>query len=241
MSEDDKRERKGWWGPAIGGGIIGAALSAGALLLAGPSLLGERLVRQAMLDHPDILVDASDALRDRQYAPTLAAQRRSIETPFHSSWKGAAEPKVTLTYFYDYACGYCRKSNPDIERLIAEDKDLRVVYRELPILGPESVAAARVALAASKAGKFNAFHDAMSAAGGRPSPQVIAAAAAAAGVPAQPQNAPDQEAELKQNFAVAGQLGATGTPLFIVGDRVMNSAVGYDALKDAVADARKRG
>lgn len=228
------------WGAAIGGGIVGAGLTAGLLVLAGPSLIGERMVREAMRSHPDILVDASDALRDRQYAPTLAAQRTAIETPFHSSWKGAAKPEVILTYYYDYACGYCRKSNPDIERLLAEDKGLRVVYRELPILGPESLAASRVALAASKAGKFNAFHDALSAAG-QPSPQTIALAAAAAGVPGQPQDAADQEAELKRNFQVAGQLGATGTPLFIVGDRVMNSAVGYDVLKDAIADARARG
>lgn len=228
------------WSTAIGGGIVGSALTAALLVLAGPSLLGERMVRQAMRSHPDILVDASDALRDRQYAPTLAGQRTAIETPFHSSWKGAAKPEVTLAYFYDYACAYCRKSNPDIERLLAEDKGLRVVYRELPILGPESLAASRVAMAASKAGKFNAFHDALSAAG-RPSPEAIAMAAAAAGVPGQPQAAADQEAELKRNFQVAGQLGATGTPLFIVGDRVMNSAVGYDVLKDAIEDARARG
>ena len=107
------------WGAAIGGGIVGAGLTAGLLVLAGPSLIGERMVREAILSHPDILVDASDALRDRQYAPTLAAQRTAIETPFHSSWKGAAKPEVILTYYYDYACGYCRKSNPDIERLLA--------------------------------------------------------------------------------------------------------------------------
>ncbi len=228
------------WTAAIGGGVIGAALTAATLVLAGPSLIGERVVRQAMLAHPDILVDASDALRDRQYAPTLDAQRAAIETPFHSGWKGAAKPDVTLAYYYDYACGYCRKSNPDIARLIAEDKGLRVVYRELPILGPESLAASRVALAASKAGKFLAFHDALSGAG-RPTPQAIAAAAAVAGVPAEPQDSADQEAELKRNFDVAGKLGATGTPLFVVGDRMMNSAVGYEVLKDAIKDARARG
>ena len=228
------------WGVAIGGGVIGAALTAMALVLAGPSLIGERMVRQAMLAHPDILVEASDALRDRQYAPTVDAQRASIETPFHSGWKGAAKPDVTLTYYYDYACGYCRKSNPDIARLLAEDKGLRVVYRELPILGPESLAASRVALAASKAGKFLAFHDALSAAG-RPTAQAVAAAAAVAGVAGQPQDATDQEAELKRNFDVAGKLGATGTPLFIVGDRVINSAVGYEVLRDAIKDARSTG
>ena len=234
MSESDKSP----WGAAIGGGIVGAVLTAGALTLAGPSLFGERLVREALLSNPEMIIEASDALRDKQYAQTLAPIRASLETPFHSSWKGAAKPDVTLTYFFDYSCGYCRQSNPDIERLIAEDKGLRVVYRELPILGPDSVAAARVSLAASKAGKFTAYHDALYAAG-RPGPDTIAIAARAAGVPAQPGNDPAQEAELQANMGLASQLGATGTPLFIVGDRVINSAVGYDGLKEAIEAARK--
>jgi protein-disulfide isomerase len=217
---------------------VGAVLTAGALTLAGPSLFGERLVREALLSNPEMIIEAGDALRDKQYAQTLAPIRASLETPFHSSWKGAAKPDVTLTYFFDYSCGYCRQSNPDIERLIAEDKGLRVVYRELPILGPDSVAAARVSLAASKAGKFNQYHDALYAAG-RPGPDTIAIAARAAGVPAQPANDPAQEAELQANMGLASQLGATGTPLFVVGDRVINSAVGYDGLKEAIKAARK--
>jgi protein-disulfide isomerase len=234
-------ENKGTpWGAGLVGGVVGAVLTAAVLVAAGPRLVGEKLVREAIVANPDILVEASDALRDRQYAPTLAAQRSAIETPYHSSWKGAAKPEVTLAYFYDYACGYCRKSNPDIERLLAEDKGLRVVYRELPILGPGSVAAARVALSASKAGRFVAFHDTLSAAG-NPTPDSITRAAAAAGVAAQPQDLAEQETELKRNFQVAGQLGATGTPLFVIGDRVMNSAVGYQVLKDAIRAARAKG
>ncbi|HVF37973.1 MAG TPA: DsbA family protein, partial [Sphingomicrobium sp.] len=134
--------------------------------------------------------------------------------------------------------GYCRQSNPDLNRLLAEDKGLRVVYRELPILGPDSVAAARVSMAASKAGKFAAYHEALYAAG-RPGPDTIAMAARAAGVPGQPGDDPAQEAELKANMTLAGQLGATGTPLFVIGNRVINSAAGYEALKEAVAAARK--
>jgi len=235
---EDKPSR---WGAAIGGGIVGgifgAGLTAAMLTLAGPALFGERIVRDAIVGHPDILVEASDALRDRQYAPTLAAQRSAIETPYHSSWKGAAKPAITLAYYYDYACGYCRKSNPDIDRLLAENMDLRVVFHELPVLGPSSLAASRVALAASKAGRFAVFHDRLNAAG-NPTPATLAQAAAAAGVAPEPQDDAEQEAALKRNFEVAGQLGATGTPLFVVGDRVMNSAVGYDVLKDAIADAR---
>ncbi|MBA3666781.1 MAG: DsbA family protein [Sphingomonas sp.] len=226
------------WTAAIAGGIIGAVLTAGAMLLAGPSLFGERMVRQALIAHPEMVLDASEALRDRQFATTLAPIRASLESPFYSSWKGAAKPEVTLTYFFDYACGYCRQSNPDIEKLIAENKGLRVIYRELPILGPDSVAAARVSLAASKAGKFAQYHDALYAAG-RPGPDTIALAARAAGVAPQPVDDPAQEAELRTNMGLASQLGATGTPLFVIGDRVINSAAGYDALKAAVEAARK--
>jgi protein-disulfide isomerase len=228
------------WLAAIAGGVVGAALTAGGIALAGPSMFGERIVREALVSHPEIILDASQALHDKQASQTLEPIRASIERPFYSSWKGAEKPEVTLTYFYDYACGYCRQSNPDIERLLKEEKGLRVVYREFPILGPESVAAARVSLSASKAGKFAAYHDALYAAG-RPTQETITLAAKAAGVPAAPMDDAAQEAELKANMAIASQLGATGTPLFIIGDRVINAAVGYDALKDAIKAARKKG
>ena len=228
------------WITAIGGGIIGSLATAVLLLLAAPQLIGPKLVRDALVKQPQILVEASDALRDGQYAPVLAANRAALETPFGSSWKGSARPDVVMTYFYDYACGYCRKSNPDIERLVAEDKGLRVVYREFPILGPDSVAAARVALAASKGGKFSAFHDGLFEAG-RPTSETIALVAGRTGITPEQARDPAIEAEIQKNMALAGQLGATGTPLFVIGDKVMNAAVGYDALKQAVASARAKG
>ena len=230
--------KRGHWGTALAGGLIGAV---GALALAAtfaPRLMGERVVRQALVAHPEILVEASDALRDRQYEPVLAANRHAIETPFHSSWRGAANGDVVLAYYFDYACTFCRQSNPDIERLLKEDQGLKVVFRELPILGPNSMAAARASLAASRAGKFNPFHDTLIAAG-QPSDDAIGAAAKSVGVTPADASVPEVEAELKRNFDVAGKLGATGTPLFVVGNRVMNSAVGYEALKKAVEAARK--
>ena len=224
---------------AVAGGLIGSLLTAGILLFATPGLVSSKIVREGLLADPQILSETVDALRDRQFAPVLAANRQALETPFASSWKGAARPEVTLVEFYDYACPYCKASNPHVDRLLGEDKGLRIVYRELPILGPDSVTAARVALEASKAGRFNQFHDALWAAG-RPGPQTVAAAASVAGIAPQPTSDPRVEAELKKNFQLAGQLGATGTPVFIVGDRVMNGAVGYDALKEAIAAARKK-
>jgi len=225
---------------AIGGGVIGAALMAVLLVFAGRTVVGDTIVRGALSRHPEILVETADLLRDRQYAPTIAANRLALETPFASSWKGAAKPDATLVYFYDYACGYCRSSLPHIERLIAEDKGLRVVFRELPILGPDSIAASRLALAASKSGRFSQFYAALYGAG-RPGPDTFATAARAAGISPTPVETPEYEAELKRNFELAGQLGATGTPLFVVGDRVINAAVGYDGLKKAVAAARAKG
>jgi len=227
-------------GPAVAGGVVGAALTAIVLLFAIPQFVSSRIVREGMLSDPQILVETADALRDRQYAPTIGANRTALETPFASSWKGAAKPDVVLVEFFDYACPYCKASNPHIDRLIKDDPGLRVVYREMPILGQDSIVSARLSMAASRAGRFQQFHDALYAAG-RPSPETNAAAARAANIPLALTDDPAVEAELKRNFQLAGQLGASGTPVFVVGDRVLNGAVGYDALKSAVEDARKKG
>jgi protein-disulfide isomerase len=208
------------------------------MLFAAPQYLSSRIVRQGMLDDPQILSDTVDALRDMQYAPVLAANRGAIETPFGSSWRGAAKPDVTLVEFFDYACPYCKASNPYVDRLLKEDGGLRVVYRELPILGPDSLTAARLSLQASGSGRFAQFHDTLWAAG-RPAPETIAKAAQAAGISPVPQKIPAVEVELRRNYELAGRLGATGTPLFVVGNRVMNGAVGYETLKQAIAAARK--
>jgi protein-disulfide isomerase len=224
-------------GAAIGGGIIGAALTAAFLFLAAPQALGPRFVREGLTREPQLLVEGQQALRAQQFAPVLNANRAALETPFGSSWKGSSKPDVTLAYFYDYACGYCRKSNPDLERLIAEDKGVRIVYREFPILGPDSVAAARASLAASKAGRFARFHDALYQAG-NPTPETLAMAGNAATITPEQARDPAIEAEIENNYRLASALGATGTPLFVIGDQVINSAIGYEGLKQAVAKAR---
>ena len=223
---------------AIAGGAVGAVVTLAVLAFAAPQLVSSRIVRQGMMNDPQILVDAADALRDKQYAPTLASIRPMLEAPFASSWKGAEKPEVVLVEFYDYACPYCKASNPHVDQLVREKPGLRVVYREFPILGPNSVEAARLSLAASKAGRFSQFHDALYAAG-RPAPETNAVAARVANIPPKPMEDPAIEAELKKNYQLAGQLGATGTPLFVVGDRVLSGAVGYDALKKAIEDAEK--
>ncbi len=98
---------------------------------------------------------------------------------------------------------------------------------------------ARLSLEASKAGRFGKFHDALWATG-RPSPETNAIAAKAAGISAEPTDDMAVVAEIRRNIQLAGQLGATGTPLFVIGDRVMNGAVGYDTLKQAIEVARSK-
>ena len=226
-------------GPALLGALGGTLLTLLLLVLAARAGWLDRYVRDTMVRDPEILIAASEALKQKQFAPTLAANRAALETPFGSSWQGARDGDVTLVEFYDYACGYCKASLPIISRLVKEDPRLKVVYREFPILGEGSVAAARMALGASKAGKFLPFHDALYAAG-HPDQQGLTRAAQAAGVPAAVPQSPDIESELKRNFQLAQELGATGTPLFVVGDQLFNGAVGYDVLKKAIADARAR-
>jgi protein-disulfide isomerase len=239
VTEKGAPERRGSFGAAIAGGVIGSALTATLLFFAAPGALSSRIVRNGILADPQVLLEAGDALHDAQYAPILAANRAAIETPFGSSWKGSAKPDVTLVEFFDYACPYCKASNPAVDQLLNEDKGLRVVYRDLPILGPDSVTAARLSLEASKLGRFAQFHDALWAAG-RPASDTNAAAAHNAGIDPTPAQDPAIDAELNRNLKLAGELGATGTPLFVVGDRVLNGAVGYDTLKGAIDKARTR-
>lgn len=197
----------------------------------------EAVVRDYILAHPDIIPEAMEKLQQRETGKAVEAQRARIETPFASAWAGNPRGSATLTIFFDYACGYCRASLPDIERLLKEDKDLRIVFRELPILSEDSELAARASLAAAKQGKFKAFHDALYAAG-RPSAATIAQVQKAIGV-APAAATPDIQAEIDANIEIARALRFTGTPSWVIGDQVLNGAVGYDDLKAAIAEARK--
>jgi protein-disulfide isomerase len=197
----------------------------------------ERIVHDYILAHPEIIPEAVTLLQERDLAKTVNANRAAIETPFAGAWAGAKDGDVTLVEFFDYACPYCRATNGDVSRLLKEDPRLKVVWRELPVLGDDSIAAAHVSLAAAKQNRFRAFHDRLFDAG-RPTPAVLAEAQKAAGVT--PSQSAEFATEIDSNFELARALKATGTPTFVVGDKVLQGAVGYDALKDAIAAARKR-
>ena len=201
----------------------------------------EGIVRDYILANPEIIPEAMERLQSKRMASMVDQYRTQLETPFAGGWEGERDGDVVLVEFFDYACGYCRASLADIDRLLAEDKQLKVVYRELPILSEESGEAAKASLYAAKQGQYGSFHRALYAAG-RPSKDSIDTAAKKAGFdPAalkQAMQAPDISAEIENNMRLAQALQATGTPTWVVGDQVLSGAVGYDALKEAIARAR---
>lgn len=231
------------WVNGLGMALLGALVGGGAMLVAAPGKSGagerartEAVVRDYILSHPEILREAAMKLQGREIGEVVTANRAAFETPYAGAFAGNPKGDVTLVAFFDYSCGYCRASVPVIDRLLAGDKGLRVVYREFPVLGPDSDAAAFAALAAAQTGKYVRFHNQLFAAG-RPVPATLRKVAAANGL-ASVQPTAEARRELDRNLQLARAIGATGTPAFIVGEQVFPGAVGYDVLKKAIGEVR---
>ncbi|MBT0671421.1 DsbA family protein [Novosphingobium profundi] len=226
------------------GSKLAATLAGLAILGAGGWYGGriavEHVVRDYILEHPEILPMAMENLQKRQSREQLADVRESVETPFPGAVLGNPRGKTTLVEFSDFACGYCRQSLPDLKELLARNPDLRIVVRELPIISPASPAAARMALAAAEQGKYPAFHDAMYAAGQVDEP-TIEAVAKQVGLDMERARrvaaSPTVEEELQRNLKLAGRLGFSGTPSWVAGDNLIAGAVGMDQLSRALEDA----
>jgi protein-disulfide isomerase len=221
---------------ALGGWLAHRTLT-GAGVAENDRAAVQMVVRNYLLDHPEILPAAMERLRAKENRAQLAGIRGDVEKPFPGAVLGNPNGKTTLVEFTDYACGYCRRSVDDVEALIAERPDLRVVMRELPILSPESADAARWALAAAEQGKYAAFHRALFTSG-RLSADTIAAASRSAGLDLARAKAtiaqPGVDAELGRNVAFAHQLGFQGTPSWIAGDNIFSGAIGKAVLAKAI-------
>ena len=194
-------------------------------------------IRTYLLEHPEVIPEAMERLQDKQTASLIAAHRGAIETPFPGAVAGNPKGDVTLVEYFDYACGYCRASVADVDRLIAADSNIRVVYKELPILSAYTDRAARMSLVAAQAGKFSAYHHALYGEGALDDAK-IDRAAESVGLDAKAADSPAIAREIETNLDLARSLRLSGTPTFVVGDTMLNGAVGYDGLKDAVARTR---
>ncbi len=217
-----------WLGGRFGGGMSKSEV--------------ETIVADYIKANPQIIPAALEAQRNGEIAKAIDQIRPALEKPYAGAWAGNADGDVTLVVFTDYACGFCRASVPDVDRLIREDKRLKVVFRELPIIAPQSRDAAIMALAAARQGKYDAFHHAMFAAGSLDKAAIAAAAEKVGVVTDGTADATANEAlfqrELDSNLAIATQLQLNATPTWIVGNQLFQGQIGYDALKQAVAKAR---
>lgn len=234
------------------GGLVVLGLQALLPGIGGNKAQVERIVHAYLLQNPAILRDMMERLQQQESAQAQKAQEgaqaavpaalAALTTPFGSAWAGNPNGDVTVSVFMDYACGYCRASLPGLAELIAKDPNVRVVYREYPVLGDASVTAARFALAAAQQGKFREFHDALFASDG-PSSASIGAALARAGLdPAATQKLANSDAiatEITRNHQLGAKLAMNGTPAWVVGKQILYGARDYQALADAVAIARK--
>ncbi len=237
MNQGAIRIMIGLFAAAAGAAATVAVMASGTPVATNDRVAIEKIVRDYILANPEILPEAMENLRGREVAKIVKANRKAIETPFAGAWEGAADADVIVVQFFDYNCGFCRSSMSDIDKLLAADKRVRVVYREFPVLGPDSENAARLSLAAAKAGKYAAFHRAVYAAG-KAETRAVERIAKQMGLDLAFAADPAAQAEIDANLNLARPLGMTGTPSWVIGDKVLQGAVGYDALKAAVTAAR---
>lgn len=149
---------------ALGGWAFERQRMAGAVSGSGRAAM-EKVVHDYLLAHPEILPEAMDRLRAKESQKQLAGIGSRLYEAYPGAIMGNPQGKVTLVAFSDFACTYCRQSEPALAALIAENPDLKVVIRHLPIIAPTSPVAAAMGLAAAEQGKYGVFHSAMFAAG----------------------------------------------------------------------------
>lgn len=203
--------------------------------------LGDRQVERYLLANPEVLPRMVEALERNQAEKRLAGAGQDLREPFSSAVLGNPQGKRTLIKFTDYNCGYCRASSIEVAKLIEKDPELRVVIREWPIFDGSDVPAS-IALAAAKQGKYAAFHAALFE-GGDTSEAGLAAAARKVGLDLARAKADAQDPqiayELTRNAGLARELGFTGTPSWVIGDRILEGAVSADVLAEALAQSEQ--
>ncbi|HZV20217.1 MAG TPA: DsbA family protein [Hyphomicrobiales bacterium] len=212
----------------------------------------EKIVREYLINHPEVMLEVQEAYEKRAEAKRGEATRSRMPEFYKSlaSMKTELAPfsigkgDVTLVEFFDYNCGYCRQTLPELLKLADTDKNVKVQFIEFPILAPGSTEASKVAIAAAKQGKYVEFHKAMFAAG-RASKESALKVAEQIGLNMDKVKAdmasPETEALLTKMTEIARRIFVDGTPSFIAGDKVSPGAADFDQLKQFVDAARAEG
>lgn len=218
----------------------------------GPAL--DQAIHDYILAHPEVLIQSLQQAKARAEAQQAAMTKSKISTfrkalvdDPNAPVLGNPNGDVTLVEFFDYRCPFCRQVEPWVQILLKQDPGVRLVQKEFPILGPASVYAARIALAAWKQGKHTVFHNALMAKEGNMDENsihedLVFQVAKSVGLDIdrmkQDMNSSDVDSEIRDNIRIAKSLGLTGTPAFIVGTDLVPGATDLMTLHEMVDDAR---
>lgn len=213
------------------------------------------LIRETLLQNPELIQEALVELERRNTVAQAEAQRGAVASekaritdPATSVILGNPQGDVTIVEFMDYNCGFCKRAMEDIRALAKDDSKLRIVLKDFPILGPDSVEASRVAVAAKnqlQGAKYFEFHNKLMGSKGRINGAKALEVAKDAGADIErlrkDMEAPATRAAIEDTVALGDRLGLTGTPAFILGDEVVFGAVGTAVLKQKIESVRKCG
>lgn len=209
------------------------------------------MVKEYLLENPSVVIDAIEAYRAQEAEMEAKKAEESIVdnkeylTRANAPSVGNPEGDVTVVEFFDYNCGYCKRALPDIQKIVKEDPNVRFVFKEMPILGPTSKTAAQWALAAHRQDKYFEYHIALMEHRGEKSNDELEKLAQKIGLDVDKAKADIDSGEIDKELdmvtKVGREIGVSGTPAFIVGDKFIPGYIGEDGLKNAIAEERKKG
>jgi protein-disulfide isomerase len=216
--------------------------------------IGE-VVREYLLKNPEVLQEVMAELEKRQAESQRVAQTAAVKenqsallNAPHSIVAGNPQGDVTMVEFFDYNCGYCKRALSDVRSLVKSDPKLKLVIKDFPVLGPDSVEASRVALAVKnqiQGEKLFDYHVRLLESRGRVNGERALAVAKEMGLDLarvqKDMEGADVKAALQQNVSLGDKLGLSGTPAFIVGSEIIPGAVGLEPLRQVVAGVRQCG
>ena len=207
----------------------------------------ESVIQDYLLRNPIIIRQAINALRAKEENTKKARVTEALKTHKEQIFRDETSPvggnpkgDITVVEFFDYNCGYCKRAATSLKAVIKKDSNIRVVYKEFAILGPESVAAARAALAAHRQGKYVEFHEGLMV--GEANEDNIVALVKSLGMDysrfRKDTGSPHIKAILQKNYQLANILGITGTPVFVIGERIIPGAVSAEVLQRVIKEER---
>jgi protein-disulfide isomerase len=211
-----------------------------------------KVVRDYLMEHPEVLAESLEALREKMRAQAEADAHKMLEARKDDVYRSADDPvagnlkgDITIVQFFDYNCGFCKQTYDSLWEAVKADGKVRVVFKEYPILGPDSVFAARVALVAKAQGqaKYDELHRALMKFRGRLDEKTVLRIASEQGFNAEQLKKdvanPDIDRQLSKVFDLARSLDIGGTPTFIIGERILSSAFDQTTFRQLIDNARK--